>query len=307
MTNNQRKYYLYRYILRDIYIDSSYRFQNFLANFLSDSSIVISDAQLSQIITKLNELRALVPTPSAPKIGRASLNIDELLFPDTYVDFQNKFSEIMQILGVTYTKNGTGTDITNTITFTLPNNTTKTLSASPIYNTYIILQPRQEYSYAKKTNPYYSLSNLELLDITNIPYNVGLNTYWRYESSNNTVVIYGTGRAGDAGLLNPTFTPYEITSPSNTLVIERTINHVNYLVTTTPGTVNPPTAKYSTVVFKHLTTDNLTIQSGAFLAPKNASNPKFKYIIYADHPAVRNYSFSANVDVEWHNVSEWSD
>ena len=125
----------------------------------------------------------------------------------------------------------------------------------------------------------------------------------------NEVTIRGTGKARASSTAFHNTTEPEV--PSNygtvdTLIIEPTIDELESgVVIWGSESALSKSFQIKTIVIQRPADQSLTLNSGWIPSGKSNTNPKPTFDIYADHPAVGAYSYSSNITVNIHPLSEW--
>ena len=298
MTDEQRRYKLYRFLNYYImygYNTSTiakapvYASQNFCIDFCKDTSLILTDSNISNFMRKF--LVAL------EKANDNSLNSLYAAFnnADVFPYFTQAFNEI----GVTPT-------LTSSIliTFTMPNNSTKTMNCSALMPR-INKNLRQEIKYAEIAYPITSFENISLEDISNLNFDCGTDSYLTF--SNNRFTINGSGDTyGLQGARNNTH-PFNTASSATTLIINKNITRLyNGAAYRSDQSSTGTSFTLNTIVFEHSNSDTLTLESGWIPAGKSSGSSKPTFNIYTDNDVVKNYSYSSNITVNIHPLSEWS-
>lgn len=304
MTDEQRRYYLYRLLIYYFGGTSgsvSYITQAFWLDFVKNESLILTDNNISSFKTKFFEF-----LDACSNSGYTN--------PVQYISNANTFDYLISAFNELNVVASTQSSASNySLILTAPDNTQYGLYFSPVLSSNaFVIRPRQEIEYAKVAKNTMNLQNITYESLSSLKNMCGKNSYWEYDSTNNRVLINGSGSTKAVAVLNPKSsplsTPYNQLLNCTTMVINENITEMQDSSTTTATEYLATSGfQFKTIVFKHSNNDTLNLVSGWIPAPKSATNPKQTYDIYADHSAVRNYAYSSNITVNLHPLSEWED
>lgn len=305
MSDNDLRYSLYcflRYYFGKAYFNynsayAPYVWQNFWLYFCKHSSLTLTEEKLNNFKTKIMRLIDMVKETFEPTYPTdKSRPLSEIIANETTNTLlQSAFAEI-GILSV-----GSGS---SQYTFTMPDNTIMTLYDSELG---LIFKSCQEYNYTKNVCPYATFQILDMENIENIKTKNGLQSWWEYDT-NGILTVKGTGATLGANVLRTDSDYISNIANLNTMIIESTISGMG----ATSALANNDTRTGSTFairnfVFEHSNSDTITLDTLWFPAPKSASDPKPVFNIYTDNDTVKNFSYSSNITVNFHSLSEWEE
>ena len=300
MTDGERRYYLYR--LLKLYLNcnvtridrlssTDYRTNILLLNLCKSSDVVVTDESVNSFKTALfefiDEAQKEIP----------DLTLDDIL-KETGGTLETMINNCFSILGITlnYTAGASTLNFNNSSGGTIASISGKTFL-------HVLTNNRQEISYALKTKDVMSLSNLDLIDISNAKYMCGVDSWIIQDTPNYKFTIVGSGVCYGLACLAKTYC--NIPTAVYTVIIDKNITKLENMSLTIAGESAGSLVSVRTFVFMHDENDPLQIVSGAFPSYKSSGSNKLQLDIYSDNPAVSNYSFGSNIDARIHPLSEW--
>ena len=185
----------------------------------------------------------------------------------------------------------------SSISYTLPNNETRTFASTdmPVFQAFITrAHPDTMQAIFNKLKSEYS-------SITN-PKTCGVDSFWNYDSSATTVLIDGTGVSYGVLPINSSGANDSIYADAKNATSCVVGPDISYLA---GGSCRTPSNTITNWVFMQQANDTIVLESDWFQNPKQASDPKPVFEIYTDNLSIRNYSFSSNITVNFHSLSEW--
>lgn len=283
-TSEQYKYLLFRILQRHFsnkYIKDRYYTRDFFQKLFD--GIEVTESSYNQMVDLINDNIRY----SADNNVIDASDITQAMIDERGIMLIDAFAAIGIELVIYRASMGTY----GTATFTKPDGTVMEYYVSDENDFYINAKCGQEYSYAKKADPYYQLENIDVKSLDEIDYQMcGPDCYWRYDADTATMTITGSGTycgvTKQEQMGSGTYTTLIIGANVSALYRKEAAN----------------SASLTTVVLLHAADFPLE-----FLADFGylGSNTTRTWDVYTDNEAFRNHAWNSNLTINWHTLDEW--
>ena len=328
MTNQEIKFYLFKILNRDMTLlkfGSTWSYPRNKIYYFVDHLPELTEQTLNNFLISYKSLKDLIwqkvnsgevdrfNTEQNPGFVNGNVvNVIKIMANSTLNAAVNNTFSIIGVSSIALsgepTDNGTGLNIT------LSNGVTmNAISALISSSVYFVTEVGQEYYYSLKSFPYYSLENVTLQNLSDIPAYTGRGQVYGVfgtGAKDNELTIKGAGET--AGVKDLIYNNSESYKPSNyskidTLIIDPSIDHCLSGTAIWGGEVSTISKSFQIkkIVIKRPADQPLLLASGWIPDAKSGANPKPVFDIYSDHPAVSSYAYGSNITVNIHPLSEW--
>lgn len=282
-TSEQYKYLLLKRMQRHFSLDSV-EDRNYTYTFfgkLLDDSVTLTEESYRTFVDLMDDELAYCAENNI-------YDCDDL--PSDYIDEHsllliNAFAAIGITLEITQP---TFADLSGRATFTKPNGEVMVYKVTSTTNFFHInSKAGTEYSYAKRSAPYYNMENMDVLELDDTEINrCGIGCYWRYNADTATITISGDG------FYHKATTETQVGSGAyTTIVIGANVSRL------AQNALNLTAIK--TVVLLHAADFPLVMEAVV------GANSSYAWTVYADNEVFRNYAWGSDMNITWHSLDEW--